>query len=142
MPSRYAEYIGGTGKNRYEVEHIWANHYEWHTDEFSHPSDFRDYRNHIGGLLLLPKAFNASYGDLPYKDKVDHYFGQNLLAKSLHPNCYERNPGFLDFLERSMLPFQPHAQFKQADLDARQQLYMQLAEQVWSSARLRAILET
>ena len=60
---RYIEYVAD-GKARYEVEHIWANHPERHTDEFAHPSDFAEHRNRIGGLLLLPKSFNASYGDL------------------------------------------------------------------------------
>src|SRR6202040_1326231 len=64
--SRYAEYIQRRGKNGYEVEHIWANHPERHEDEFAHPNDFAEYRNHVGGLLLLPKNFNASYGDKPY----------------------------------------------------------------------------
>jgi hypothetical protein len=41
--SRYAEYIAD-GASRYEVEHIWADHPERHTDEFSHPADFGEYR--------------------------------------------------------------------------------------------------
>jgi hypothetical protein len=47
-------------KPRYEVEHVWADHLEQHTDEFQHPADFAEHRNRIGGLLLLPKSFNAS----------------------------------------------------------------------------------
>ena len=58
--SRYSEYMQRHGKNGYEVEHIWANDPESHTDEFAHPIDFAEYRNRIGGLLLLPKSFNAS----------------------------------------------------------------------------------
>ncbi|HXK43859.1 MAG TPA: DUF262 domain-containing protein [Anaerolineae bacterium] len=138
LPSRYTEYIGN-GKVRYEVEHIWADHFERHQDEFNHPADFDDYRNRIGGLLLLPKSFNASYGDLPYEEKREHYLKQNLLAQSLHPKCYERNPGFLKFIERSGLPFKPYEHFKKADLDERQRLYTQLAEQTWSIERLSAI---
>ncbi len=142
LSSRYVEYISN-GKIRYEVEHIWANHAEDHTDEFSHPNDFADYRNRIGGLLLLPKSFNASYGDLPYEGKegkLEHYYGQNLLAQSLHPRGYEHNPGFLRFVETSKLPFRAHEHFKKADLDARQELYVLLAEKVWSAERLREVL--
>jgi hypothetical protein len=134
------EYINVNGKACYEVEHIWANHYENHTDEFAHPNDFIDYRNRIGGLLLLPKSFNASYGDLPYESKYELYFGQNLLAQSLNPRCYEHNPGFQRFKEVSKLPFQAHSKFKKADLDARQELYIQLAERVWSTERLGEVL--
>ena len=136
LSSRYVEYVTGKGNNRCEVEHIWADHPERHTAEFAHPTDFAEYRNRIGGLLLLPKAFNASYGDLPYAKKVEHYYGQNLLAKSLHPKCYEHNPGFLAFVNDSGLPFHAHQQFLKADLDDRQELYQGIAEQVWNPAQL------
>ena len=135
--SRYTEYIQRRGKNGYEVEHIWANHPELHTDEFAHPTDFAEYRNRIGGLLLLPKSFNASYGAKPYAEKREHYFGQNLLAQSLHETAYDHNPGFRRFREESGLCFRPHADFKKADLDARQELYREIAEQIWSLDTLR-----
>ena len=99
-PSHFVEYVGGTGKMRYEVEHVWAAKPERHLDEFPHETDFYEYRNRIGGLLLLPKSFNASYGALPYQEKLEHYNNQNLLARTLHPQCYERNPGFVAFVER------------------------------------------
>ena len=131
MPSRFAEYVA-EGKNRYEIEHIWADHFERHRDEFQHEADFAEYRNRIGGLLLLPKSFNASYGDLPYKDKLEHYYGQNLLPQSLHQKCYSRNPGFINYIERSGLPFRPHPEFKREDLDARQSLHQRIAEEIWN----------
>lgn len=133
--SRYVEYTQ-SGRGRYEVEHVWANHAERHTDEFQHTHDFDEYRNRIGALLLLPKSFNGSYGDLPYQQKRDHYVTQNLFAQSLHEQAYERNPGFRSFLQRSGLKFRPHAEFKKADIDARQALYMALAEQIWNPDRL------
>lgn len=133
--SRYAEYAQ-RGKKGYEIEHVWANHAELHQDEFGHPSEFEEYRNRIGGLLLLPKSFNASYGDLPYAEKRGHYAGQNLLAKSLHESAYDHNPGFKRFIAESGLPFRAHAGFRKADLDARQALYQQLAERIWGPERL------
>lgn len=135
QPSRYTEYAQ-RGRKGYEIEHIWADHPERHADEFTHPSEFQEYRNRIGGLLLLPKSFNASYGDLPYAEKREHYLGQNLLARSLHERAYQYNPGFLRFIKETGLPFRPHAEFKKADLDARQELYLRLAEQIWSPGRL------
>jgi hypothetical protein len=135
LASHYSEYVQ-RGKNGYEVEHIWANRPELHTDEFAHPNDFKDYRNRIGGLLLLPKSFNASYGDKAYAEKLPHYLEQNLLARSLHEQVYVHNPGFCQFIATSGLKFRPHAEFKKADLDARQELYQKLAEQIWSPDRL------
>ncbi|PKN81645.1 MAG: hypothetical protein CVU47_06095 [Chloroflexi bacterium HGW-Chloroflexi-9] len=131
QPSRYVEYVA-SGKNRYEVEHIWADHPERHRDEFSHPADFAEHRNRIGGLLLLPKSFNASYGDLTYAKKLKHYNTQNLLARSLHAQAYEHNPGFLRFVNESGLPFHSHEEFKRADIEERGELYRLLAEQIWN----------
>ncbi len=131
--SHYSEYIKRSGKNGYEVEHIWADHADRHKDEFQHPADFGEYRNRIGGLLLLPKSFNASYGDLEYSQKLDNYYGQNLLAQSLHPKAYDHDPGFRRFREEARLPFRAHAAFKKADLDDRQKLYQNLAERIWSA---------
>ena len=140
--SRYSEYIQRSGKNGYEVEHIWANHPERHEDEFAHPNDFTEYRNRIGGLLLLPKSFNASYGDLTYEKKLPHYNTQNLLARSLHMQCYDHNPGFRRFLDESGLPIKAHTEFKKADLDARQELYRKLAEQIWNPENLQQQVDT
>jgi hypothetical protein len=136
LASHYAEYVQRTGKHGYEVEHIWANHPEQHQDEFSHPSDFAEHRNRIGGLLLLPKSFNASYGDMPYEQKREHYFGQNILAKSLHERAYSNDPGFRRFREQAGLAFRPHDRFKKADLEERQKLYLALAERIWSPENL------
>jgi len=133
--SRYLEFVS-RGKPRYEVEHIWANDPERHQDEFEHPSDFASERNRIGGLLLLPKPFNAAFGSLPYEKKLSHYNSQNLLARSLHPMAYERNPGFVKFVHQSGLPFRPYERFTRAEIEARGDLYQQLAEQVWNPKHL------
>lgn len=65
-----------------------------------------------------------------------HYNSQNLLARSLHENGYQHNPGFLRFIEQTGLTFKPHKTFRKADTDERQRLYRQLAEQIWSPDRL------
>jgi len=137
-PARYLDYVVDSGRNRFEVEHIWADKWSRHREEFEHPTDFAEYRNRIGDLLLLPKSFNASYGDLSYEKKMPHYISQNLLARSLHPQCYQHHPGFLQFVQRSQLPFQPHPSFKRAELDARGKLYQELATRIWNPADLLA----
>lgn len=137
MASHYSEYVSGRGQKAYEVEHIWSNHPEWHKDEFDHPSDFEDYRNRIGGLLLLPKSFNASYNDDPYAKKRKQYLKQNLLAQTLHEDAYQNNPGLKRFLKETGLKFEPHTEFKKADLDKRSVLYLTLAEQIWNPTRLK-----
>jgi len=61
---------------------------------------------------------------------------QNLLVRSLHPDCYQHNQGFINFVNSSKLPFRPYLDFKRADLDARQALYQKIAEKLWDSERL------
>ena len=135
--SRYDEYMCRGGRKGYEVEHIWAaNRFTHYSDEFAHSTDFAEYRNRIGCLLLLPKHFNASYGALPYEEKRRHYLKQNLLAQSLHEDAYERDPGFMRFMRNSGLEFIPHPRFRKQDLEKRQLLYTKIAEQIWSPERL------
>ena len=105
--------LAGGGGVKYEVEHIWANQFERHKNEFQHPADFSKHRNRIGGLLLLPKSFNASYGDASYEKKLNQYFSQNILAQSLNTQCYENNPGFKAMMEKYNLPFEPVEDFYQ-----------------------------
>lgn len=131
--SGFAAYVDRNRKKPFEVEHIWADKYERHTDEFDNPHDFADHRDRFGDLLLLPKDFNASYGDKSYLEKLPHYFGQNLLAASLAPLAYKNNPSFERFIEKTGLPFQPYPRgFTKSDVDERQDLYRQVCDQVWS----------
>jgi len=135
-PSSYLKYVNDVPGQRYEVEHIWANKPERHADEFSDPNTFRDRRNRLGGLLLLPKSFNASFGDLSYEKKLPHYLSQSLLARSLHPQCYTHNPSFVEFVNRSGLSFRAHEQFRSEDIEIRQDLYRAIAERIWNPDRL------
>ena len=143
MPGHYHEYATTSGQkeNAYEVEHIWADMPQQFVDVFPQKDDFTEHRNRIGALLLLPKSFNASFGALPYEKKLPKYFGQNILAQSLSPECYTLNPEFRAFVQRSGLPFEPIEHFDKAALEKRQQLYQQLAEKVWDPAQLFVILD-
>lgn len=113
-----------------EVEHIWSNHFEEHTDEFSDEDEFANVRNNIGDLLVLPKSFNASYGDDPYSLKVKQYFSQNILAQTLNKQKYENNPGFVKFKDESKLEFESYDEFKKTNIAKRAELYKQIL--IWN----------
>ena len=134
---KFAEYVDRSRKHPFEVEHIWANRYERHANEFPSQYEFENHRNKFGNLLLLPKDFNASLGDMPYAQKVAHYDAQNPLARSLYPMAYESNPSFLRVRDEYRLLFKPYPdELKKADIDARQELYQRLAEIVWDPTRI------
>ena len=142
--SRYPEYAKRSRRRGgYQIEHIWADHYERFKDEFDHPENFKVYRNRIGGLVLLPGPDNASYSDMTFEEKVEHYAKQNLLAQSLHPIAYKNNPGFQKFIrefkKETGRQFAPKQKFKKRHLASRQKLYIALANQCWSPDRLADI---
>jgi len=124
---------GGSVSEPFEVEHVWANKFERHADEFSNENDFQQVRNKFGGLLLLPKSFNASFGALPYPEKVNHYVGQNTLAQTLAQGVGSHNPNLARKAAELSVSIEafPEA-FKKADVDSRQALYRALCERIWN----------
>ena len=120
-------------KDEIEVEHIWSNHFDQHMDEFQSEDDFDNARNNIGDLLVLPKSFNASYGDSPYSVKVVQYFSQNILAQTLNANKYINNPGFDKFLKRSNLKFKHYNAFTKQSVSDRAELYKAILTWNWSN---------
>ena len=113
-----------------EVEHIWSNHFEQHTDEFTQEGDFANTRNTIGDLLVLPKQFNTSYNDDPYETKVIQYFSQNILAQSLNEKKYLNSPGFIKFKNESKLNFTAYEHFKKMQIAERSELYKNIL--IWN----------
>jgi hypothetical protein len=105
--------------------------------EFDTEQEFSDQRNKFGALLLLPRSFNASYGDKSYLEKLPHYFSHNLLARSLHSRCYENNPRFIQLITERRIPFQSYPDdFTPADIKQRQALYQAMCERIWDPANL------
>ncbi len=140
QPSNYVELSGGSGV-KHEVEHIWANHPERHSAEFAHDADFQHHRNRVGDLLILPKQHNGSYNDDTYEQKRPRYYSQNLLAASLDPQTYEKNPGFLRFMRQTGLPFRPYDEFTAQSIEERGILYREIAKLMWDPEDLLRLAE-
>jgi len=141
IPSHFDDYIWRNAKNPFEVEHIIANTFLEYSDDFADVSEFEFERNKIGNLLLLPKDFNQSFNDMPYKDKVKKYFGQNILAKSLNEDCYANNPSFKRFVEGNDLSFKPYNNFSKKEIWERQDLYVELIEKMCNFEDLDKIIQ-
>jgi len=129
--TNFSTYFVSPGTKPYEVEHIWANKFDEHRDEFDQQHEFDNYRNHIGDLVLLPQGTNQSYGAMSYPEKCEHYLKENLLVKSLHPKTYENNPNFLGMAKALGLKFKPHKSFKKSDINERQALFQNICEIIW-----------
>jgi len=127
----FSTYFVSPGTKPYEVEHIWADKFDDHRDEFEQRHEFESYRSRIGDLVLLPKGTNQSYGAMPYSEKIEHYLKENLLVKSLHPKAYQNNPNFLGMAQNLGLEFKPHKSFTKADINERQALMQSVCEVIW-----------
>lgn len=130
-PSDFSNYIYNQNCKPFEIEHIWCDHIEQHSDEFTQITEFEDWRNKIGDLLLLQNGSNQSYGDLPYSEKVPHYLKENILARSLCSDTYEHNPNFVNFVQKEKLSFKSHPEFQKKDILDRCELYKQISEKIW-----------
>lgn len=71
---------------------------------------------------------------MPYEKKLPHYFGQNMLAKSLNELAYTNHPKFVS-LAATGLPFKAHVPVDgELPVEAMQQrsaLYRTLCERIW-----------
>lgn len=132
MGNHFVDYMLNPGRKPFEVEHVWSDHFEWHTDEFQQTEDFNQCRNSIGDLILLPNGVNQSYNDLPVDQKLPHYIKENLMAQSFCSATYEKNPGFISFYKAHNLPFRPFSEFKKSDIQERCRLYAAIANLIWN----------
>ncbi len=131
-PTSFATYHDPSEGKPFEIEHIWADKFEEHRQDFEQRDEFDNCRNLVGGLLLLPQGTNQSFGAMTYKDKLERYASENLLVKSLCSSTYNNNPNFRQMYERLELKFQSHDKFDRDELMHRQNLYKSIAEKIWS----------
>jgi len=138
LASHFEDLVSQGRARPFEIEHIWADHFDRFSEVFAHPSDFDTARNQIGGLLLLQRGLNQSLGDDPYQTKKEAYAtkGENLLARSLHPSAYQNNPAFRELIDLTGLAFRHYDEFGLEEQAERQELYIRLAEWVWNPSRI------
>lgn len=126
----YTQYFAPKGKP-FEIEHIWADKFEEHKDEFEQITDFQTWRNNIGALILLPQGTNQSFNSDKYSAKREHYIKENTYAQTLHEKCYQKNPNFLKSEEVQEIGFEAHQEFLKADIEKRNKVVQRICEQIW-----------
>lgn len=129
--TNYVTYHHPKGKP-FQIEHLWADKFIEHRDEFDQEGDFKKWRNSIGALILIPAGTNQSYNSDKYIDKLDHYLKENTYAQTLHPAYYTKNPNFLKSDTIKALNFQYHENFKKEDIAIRKELVQRICENLWS----------
>jgi hypothetical protein len=136
---RYTNSLTECRRNPYEIEHLWPNHAEDFMAEFSSEEEFARWREHIGGLVLLPKSKNASLSDRNYDGKCPHYQGENLLAASLTEQPYAHQPRFARFCKEYGFDFKAYSTFGKEQQNERRALYTALIKHIWSVERLKEL---
>ncbi|WSQ15091.1 DUF262 domain-containing protein [Streptomyces sp. NBC_01231] len=127
-------------RDRFHIEHLWANHHHRVQQEIPDPVVFRSRRNQLGGLGLLRGRENSSINDLPLHDKAGYYARSNVLLGSIAPGYNQRNPLLREFikthkLDKLLRPFSPRETMTSV-VQARQELYLCLFEHIWNPERL------
>jgi len=126
----YQNYQEPKGK-KFEIEHLWSNHFEEHRDEFDQEWEFAETRNSIGALVLLPNGTNQSFNSDNYKDKLPHYLKENTYAQTLHPDFYLKNPNYKNSGLKG-IDFKAYNSLKKIDIEERTEVVKALCETIWS----------
>jgi len=137
--SSFEKYILKKQKNPFDLEHILPDDYSKCKKEFSTELEFNTWRNKFGALLILPSDKNRSFKAKEYKQKVKMYYAENLLAQSLHPDCYISNPRFIRFKDDNKLEFKHLKKFTKIEITERQTLYESIAKLIWNTSFLSDI---
>ena len=137
LPDLFSQYVDRDRPNPCDIEHIVPNNYDDFKSQFSSPSEFQNWRNHVAGLLLLPADVNRSYQDKPFKDKAPHYAAHNLYAASLTAASYQHKPQFTTYVAQTQLPLKPYDEFGPAEQAERKKALKVLVDAIWSPALIQ-----
>ncbi|MFF4054100.1 DUF262 domain-containing protein [Streptomyces chartreusis] len=127
-------------RDRFHIEHLWANHHHRVIREIPDVVVFRSRRNQLGGLGLLMGRENSSLNDLPLTDKAASYARSNVLLGIIAPGYDRRNPLLRDFtkthkFDKVLRSFGPRETMTSV-VQTRQELYLRLFEHIWNPERL------
>lgn len=135
---------------KYEIEHVLAANHEVNKNQFPTQDELDLYRNKIGGLGLLEKGINASFGDKKYEDKVKKYASHNrflgILSESLYsPNRdkFENHPGLNRLVKNNPSLLQlikPSPTFGKKEINERNELITEIAKIIWNPADFQKYL--
>lgn len=82
---------------------------------------------------------NRSYQAMNYGEKRKYYLQNNIIAQSFHEDCYKKNPRFINFATANNYSFKAYPTFGKKEILERQQLYQDMANNIWKSGKLKEI---
>lgn len=123
----------------YDIEHIVANNYDLYGANYQSQEEFDEYRNRLGGLILLTFDKNRSLQDEPASDKIEKsYIQDNSIARSLNPHFYENNPAFNKLSDK--FGIHSYNSMEKEGIEERSKVYADMAEAIWSLGKFKEIV--
>lgn len=124
------------GGKTFDIEHLLSDVYDMQALPADHgfvsEREYKDLRNLIGGLVLLPRSRNRSLKAKPYREKLGAYSTENVLAQSLCVSFYQNNPNVANYIDENQLHDLSAIQdFTKNDIGRRADLYTRIAQKVW-----------
>lgn len=117
----------------FTIEHVLPNEGS-EKGMFESEAGYAKRRNKLGALLLIRRRDNEALDDADFATRRAAYRELTRLSKTFHPDFYTdeatRILGELD------LPFTAPDRFGPADIEARHEAYVRLAELTWSPQRI------
>lgn len=137
-----AHYVEQKNRRPYHIEHLFPASLLSYQQSIENPEQYQQWRDRIGGLVLLDGADNSGMGAAPLVDKADWYRHHNWLAGSLAAAVYRprsaanfkrfvKQHGLKDMF-RAYVSGEPFVEL----IESRSALYCAIAERIWNPERL------
>lgn len=135
----FEDYIDRKRNNKtFDIEHILPADYNLfitnnpEDNDFDSEAEFKQYRNMLGGLVLLQRSRNRSLKDQIFTDKVNAYQTDNILSQTLATGIYQNNPNLDRFIKDTNIKLKPYNVFNKKSIIERQELYKSIMNKIWS----------
>lgn len=124
------------GGKTFDIEHLLKETYDPSAlpaaHGFADSKDYAESRNLFGALVLLPRSRNRSLQDKPYRDKLQAYGTENILAQTLCDAFYQNNPNVTTYISANpAVALAAIADFTKGDITNRAAAYVAVAQQIW-----------
>lgn len=126
------------GMKTFDIEHLLKEAFDTTAlpaaHGFTDAKDYAESRSLFGALVLLPRSRNRSLQDKAYRDKIQAYATENVLAQTLCDALYQSNPNVSSFFAGNpTINLASIGDFAKADIAKRASAYVAVAQQVWQS---------
>lgn len=140
---QFARYATRSGPDAHDMEHLLPKPFKRAAEEAGHgfkqADVYREQRQRMAALVVLPEAMNRELRDKSYADKRIMYGTKapNPMVSALFGSATQ-SPALSAFYRANGVNFPNAPLLDKLALDQRQKAYLRLAELCWAPARIKA----